>query len=178
MERDKNMGLFDFLRRQDAPARPEPVAADYAPGIVCSPVSGTAMQLSETSDPVFSSGAMGPGVAVAPTGEIAYAPVTGTVSAAMPHAVGIVGDDGAEVLVHVGMDTVAMGGDGLSSLVSQGERVSAGQPVASFSRDKIASAGKDDTVFVIVTNGDEFAGVTPVENGPIEAGDAAVRLSR
>lgn len=172
------MGLFDFLRRAAEHGGPEPVATHYAAGVVCSPVTGDVRQLSETSDPVFSSGAMGQGVAVSPVGEVAYAPVTGTVSAAMPHAVGIAADDGAEVLVHIGVDTVEMAGSGLSCLVSQGERVSAGQPIARFSREEIARAGKDDTVFVIVTNSDAYERVEPVENCRVEAGDAVARLSR
>ena len=172
------MGLFDFLKKKAEPARPEPVAAAWGPGVVCSPVSGEAVQLAESDDPVFASGAMGGGIAVRPTGEVAYAPVTGTVSAAMAHAVGITADDGAEVLVHVGIDTVEMNGDGLACLVAQGSHVEAGQPIVSFSREKIAAAGKKDTVFVLVTNSDDYAEVKPVPNGPVEAGAIVVRLSK
>lgn len=172
------MGLFDFLRQSSKHAGPEPITTKYLPGVICSPVSGTAMQLSETSDPVFSSGAMGPGIAVAPSAETAYAPVPGTVSAAMPHAVGITGSDGVEVLVHVGVDTVAMAGNGLACLVSQRDRIEAGQPIVSFSRAKISAAGKDDTVFVIVTNADDLAGVSPIANGQVTAGDVVARVSR
>lgn len=172
------MGLFDFLKKAAAPAKPEPVAASWAPGVVCAPVSGSAVQLAETSDPVFASEAMGKGIAVEPSGEVAYAPVTGTVSAAMPHAVGITADDGAEVLVHVGIDTVEMAGNGLTCLVSQDAHVEAGQPIVSFSREKIAAAGKKDTVFTIVTNSDDYAEVTPAANGPVSAGSAVVRLAK
>ena len=172
------MGLFDFLKKAAAPAKPEPVAASWAPGVVCAPASGTAVQLAETSDPVFASEAMGKGIAVEPSGEVAYAPVTGTVSAAMPHAVGITADDGAEVLVHVGIDTVEMAGNGLTCLVAQGAHVEAGQPIVSFSREKISAAGKKDTVFTVVTNSDDYAEVAPIANGPVDAGSVAVHLTK
>lgn len=172
------MGLFDFLKKKAEPARPEPIAAAWEPGVVCAPVAGEAIQLAESDDPVFASGAMGKGIAVRPTGEVAYAPVTGTVSAAMPHAVGITTEDGCEVLVHVGIDTVEMNGNGLSSLVAQGSHVEAGQPIVSFSREKIAAAGKKDTVFVLVTNSDDYAEVAPVPDGSVDAGAVVVRLSK
>lgn len=172
------MGLFDMFKRAAKPAAPSPITASYEAGVVCAPVSGELVQLSETSDPVFSSEAMGKGAAVRPSGEVAYAPVSGTVSAAMPHAVGLVADDGAEVLVHVGIDTVEMKGDGLTCLVAQGERVAAGAPIVSFSKAKIAAAGKQDTVFVVVTNTDDYAEVAPAQNGAVEAGSVVVRLTK
>lgn len=172
------MGLFDFLKKAAAPAKPSPVAASWSAGVVCAPVSGNALQLSETSDPVFASEAMGKGIAVEPSGEVAYAPVTGTVSAAMPHAVGITADDGVEVLVHVGIDTVEMAGNGLTCLVAQGAHVEAGQPIVSFSREKISAAGKKDTVFTVVTNSDDYAEVAPIANGPVDAGSVAVHLTK
>lgn len=172
------MGLFDFLKKAAGNDRPEPVDTQYVSGVACAPVSGDVVQLSETSDPVFSSGAMGRGVAVNPTGEVAYAPVSGTVSASMPHAVGITTEDGAEVLVHVGVDTVEMGGDGLTALVSAGSTVKAGDPVVSFSRAKISAAGKQDTVFVIVTNSDDYASLELAPNGPVAAGAVVIRMAK
>lgn len=171
------MGLFDFLKKPAAPAKPEPVSAAYAAGVVCAPVSGDAIQLSESADPVFASEAMGKGIAINPSGEVAYAPVSGTVSAAMAHAVGMVADDGAEVLVHVGIDTVEMNGNGLTCLVAQGDHVEAGQPIVSFSKSKIAAAGKSDTVFTVITNSDDYT-VEPVANGPVTAGSVVVKLTK
>ena len=104
--------------------------------------------------------------------------MSGTVSASMAHAVGITADDGAEVLVHVGIDTVEMSGNGLTCLVSQDARVEAGQPIVSFSKSKIAAAGKKDTVFTIVTNSDDYAEVAPVADGPVDAGSVVVRLTK
>ena len=150
----------------------------YERGTVCSPVTGTVVQLSETPDPVFSSGAMGVGVAVVPDGETVFSPVSGTVLSAMPHAVGILSDDGAEVLVHVGIDTVEMGGDGLTCHVAQDSRVAAGDPIVTFSKEKVAAAGKRDTVFVIVTNSDDFASVTPRDNGAVTVGSPILHVVR
>ena len=172
------MGLFDFFKKAAEPAKPEPVSASGAAGVVCAPVSGKAVQLSETSDPVFSSEAMGKGIAIELSGEVAYAPVSGTVSASMAHAVGITAGDGAEVLVHVGIDTVEMSGNGLTCLVSQDARVEAGQPIVSFSKSKIAAAGKKDTVFTVVTNSDDYAEVAPVADGPVGAGSVVARLTK
>lgn len=175
------MGLFDMFKKAAkpaAPAKPAPVSAAWKSGVVCSPVKGSALQLAETSDPVFSSEAMGKGIAVSPAEEMAYAPVSGTVSAAMPHAVGLVSDDGAEVLVHVGIDTVEMNGNGLTCLVGQGDHVDAGAPIVSFSKAKIAEAGKQDTVFVVVTNSDDYAQVAPVPDGPVDAGAVVITLTK
>ena len=166
--------------RPDREEAPElaPVPTQYERGTACSPVTGTVVQLSETPDPVFSSGAMGVGVAVVPDGETVFSPVSGTVLSAMPHAVGILSDDGAEVLVHVGIDTVEMGGDGLTCHVAQDSRVAAGDPIVTFSKEKVAAAGKQDTVFVIVTNSDDFASVKPRDNGAVTVGSPILHVVR
>lgn len=166
--------------RPDREEAPElaPVPTQYERGTACSPVTGTVVQLSETPDPVFSSGAMGVGVAVVPDGETVFSPVSGTVLSAMPHAVGILSDDGAEVLVHVGIDTVEMAGDGLTCHVAQDSRVAAGDPIVTFSKEKVAAAGKQDTVFVIVTNSDDFASVTPRDNGSVTVGSPILHVVR
>lgn len=155
-----------------------PVPTEYERGTICSPVTGSVIQLAETTDPVFSSGAMGAGIAVAPSAETVFSPVSGTVLSAMPHAVGILADDGSEVLVHVGVDTVEMAGDGLTCHVQQDARVAAGDPIVTFSKAKVAAAGKQDTVFVIVTNTDDFASVQPREDGPVTAGNSIIHVTR
>lgn len=164
-------------QKEEAP-KLAPVPTQCERGTVCSPVTGTVVQLSETSDPVFSSGAMGGGVAVVPSEETVFSPVSGTVLSAMPHAVGILSDDGAEVLVHVGIDTVEMAGDGLTCHVAQDSRVAAGDPIVTFSKEKVAAAGKQDTVFVIVTNSDDFASITPRDNGAVTVGSPILHVVR
>ena len=80
--------------------------------------------------------------------------------------------------MHVGIDTVEMAGDGLTCHVQQDARVTAGDPIVTFSKAKVAAAGKQDTVFVIVTNTDDFASVQPREDGPVTAGSPIIRVTR
>lgn len=138
-----------------APA-PVSIVVPSEPGAIFSPVAGTVVALPDVPDPVFASGALGPGCGVKPASGEVYAPVTGTVTVTSEtgHALGFAGDDGAEVLVHIGIDTVEMGGKGFTCLVKQGQRVSAGDPVTTFSREAVAAAGFDDIVIVAVSNAD------------------------
>lgn len=174
------MGLFDFLKKATGQTKTQPIKAAYAAGVVCSPVSGELVQLSETVEPLFSSEAMGKGVAIRPSSGTVYAPASGTVTAIISsqHAVGLLADDGTEILVHVGVDTVEMKGDGFVCHVEQGDRVSAGDPIIGFSKEKIAAAGFDDTVFVVVTNTDDYAEVASAPDGPVEAGTVVVHLTK
>ncbi|MDN5571734.1 MAG: beta-glucoside-specific PTS transporter subunit IIABC [Propionibacteriaceae bacterium] len=129
---------------------------------VTSPVTGRIVELADLSDPVFASGAMGPGVGVVPIDGEILSPVTGTVIVAMKtgHAFGIRTDDGVELLVHVGVDTVKLNGKGFSNPVVKGARVAAGQTLVTADLDTIAAAGYDPTVILIVTN---FKKVGPVQ---------------
>lgn len=144
--------LFERFKKAKRHGTPEAVAAATEPGVICAPVSGRVVPMSDVPDPVFSSGTLGTGAGIWPTEEIAYAPISGTVSATMGHAIGIAGDDGVEVLVHVGLDTVGMEGRGFIPYVRQGERVAAGQPILGFSKIAIAAAGHEDIVVVALTN--------------------------
>ena len=110
--------------------------------------------LHEVSDPAFAEGILGVGVAVIPAEGCVYAPVDGTVAAAFPtgHAIGLMSDDGMEVLIHVGIDTVTMKGDGFSLKVGQGDRVTRGQLLLTFEPEKIEAAGHETTTMVLVSN--------------------------
>ena len=131
------MGFFDKLFGGKEPAKPavESVATEEAAGVVCSPVAGTPVRLSEVPDPVFGGGMMGKGCGVKPSEGVAYAPVSGEITAAFPtgHAYGLKADDGVEVLIHIGMDTVGMNGKGFKIIAQQGSRVAAGDPLGTFS---------------------------------------------
>jgi beta-glucoside PTS system EIICBA component len=135
---------------------------------VHSPVVGTAMALSEVPDKVFASGAMGGGFAVLPTSGRVTAPVSGTVVAAMPHAVGIKSDDGVELLVHVGIDTVQLEGEHFQGYVTKGQHVNRGDVLLDADLDAIAAEGYDLTTMVIVTNTSKFAAVEPEAEGPVD----------
>lgn len=178
------MGLFDRFKKA-APAAskvaPAAVAAQWEPGVVRAPVSGEVVALADVPDPVFASEGLGKGCGIKPTEEVVYAPVTGTVSALIEsskHAVGISEDDGVEALVHVGLETVSMGGKGFSYLVGEGQRVNAGDPVLTFSRAAIRDAGHDDTVMMVVSNSDELASVDLCVAGTVAAGEPIIRASK
>lgn len=178
------MGLFDFFKKKDkkaaAPAAaPAPQAVPEEKDIVVlQPVKGEVITLEAIDDGVFSSGALGKGVGIKPTGETVVAPVSGTVStvAETKHAVGITGDDGEEVLVHVGLDTVMMKGEGFDVLVKEGEHVKAGQPILKFSEQAIKDAGYPTTTVLVVVNTDKFKDVKTLKTGAGEAGDEVLEL--
>ena len=166
-----------------APSAPEPSAptpaAEATPRALLAPLSGAVRPISEMPDPVFSSKTMGDGLAIEPAAgaDTVVAPADATVAATMPgsnHAIGLVLDDGMELLVHVGVDTVEMGGDGFSCLVEQGQRVSAGQPLMTFSTEKIAAAGHPTTVAFIVTAEGAARELELVSGMSAEAGQTVV----
>lgn len=179
------MGLFDRFKNhgstQAKPAKPEPVEVVASEDMVAAPATGTVIAMPDLPDPVFSGGAMGLAAGIQPEVGIVYAPITGQVIAAMPHAIGIEGDGTAEVLVHVGVDTVEMNGEGFTLHVAKGDQVQAGQPLVSFDRAKVAAAGHPDVVICVVTNTEDIedAGgsvVTAIESGSmIQAGQALLQ---
>ena len=143
------------------------------------PVTGQAIQLSETKDQVFSSGLMGKGIAIEPTvGEI-YAPADGTLTVTndSKHAYGLLTTNGAEVLLHIGIDTVQMAGDGFSTQVKQGQVVKKGDLLGTFNIDKIKAAGYEATVMVIETNTMSFAEVQGIDNQTVTVGQAIIQTT-
>ena len=145
---------------------------------IISPIIGQAVALENVNDPVFSSGAMGQGIAVKPSEGVVYAPADAevTIAFATGHAFGLKTANGAEILIHVGIDTVSMNGDGFEQKVAQGDKVKAGDVLGTFDSAKIAAAGLDDTTMVIVTNTADYASVTPVATGEVAKGDAIIEV--
>ena len=140
---------------------------------VQSPVSGVVVALSDVPDPVFSGRIVGPGVAVIPDpaggDEVsALAPISGTITKIHPHAYIITNDAGRSVLVHLGLDTVSLGGSGFTLLADEGQRVDAGSPVISWSPAQIEAGGLNPIVPVIALEGDE-TDLEPVSPGRITA---------
>ena len=123
-----------------------------------SPADGLVAALADVPDPVFSVGMLGAGCCVWPDEGVVCAPAAGVVGVAMPHAVGISTGD-VEVLVHIGVDTVEMGGKGFELLVRQGQCVEAGQALVRFDREAVAAAGHSDCVVDTVTNSADMAAV-------------------
>lgn len=134
-----------------------------------SPIVGEVVALSEVNDPVFSSGVMGQGIAVKPSKGVVYAPADAEIAIAFPtgHAYGLKTDNGAEILIHVGIDTVSLNGKGFEAKVSQGDRVRAGDIIGTFDSEVIAASGLDDTTMVIITNTMDYAEVTPIATGSV-----------
>ena len=180
------MGLFDMFKKKDAPAAPSTPATPASievsagPDELCAPVTGKVIAMSEVPDPVFSGEVLGKGCAVWPEGDVVYAPVTGEITVTMGHAVGIKSDDGIEVLVHVGVDTVNLQGKGFTAYAKQGDRVVAGQPVLGIDRKVIADAGYKDCVVLAVSNTAEFASVDMAAeaDSSVVAGAPVVKVTR
>ncbi|PZU33319.1 MAG: PTS beta-glucoside transporter subunit EIIBCA [Actinomyces sp.] len=165
----------------EAPA--EEVKPALAPGAVtevAAPLNGTVMALEDVSDPVFSSGAVGKGAGLTPTGDIVVtAPADGTVvvAPASGHAFGINLDNGIELLIHVGLDTVNLEGKGFDVKVEQGDRVTAGQELVRVDRTVIEEAGYPLTTPVLITNTAKFASVEVIPDGDVTTGAPLIRVT-
>ena len=165
-----------------APAAPAAAAAPTATDqvVVAAPVAGRLVGLDEVPDPVFASRALGEGVGIVPADGRILAPADGLLASVAPtgHAFGLVTDGGAEVLVHVGIDTVTMQGTGFDVRVEQGQRVAAGDLLAVVDLEAIREAGVDPITLVTVPNTATFAAVEPAPSGEVAAGDTALTARR
>ncbi|HFI0796204.1 TPA: sucrose-specific PTS transporter subunit IIBC [Streptococcus suis] len=161
-------------------AAPTAPVAEVAEETLVSPLSGDVVALENVNDPVFSSGAMGKGLAVKPTEGVVYAPADAEVTIAFEtgHAYGLKTASGAEILIHIGIDTVSMNGNGFEKLVAAGDKVAAGTPIAKFDAAKIAEAGLDDTTMIIVTNTADFTEVSPLAEGTISHGADFLKVAK
>ena len=139
---------------------------------IAAPLKGEVVALENVNDPVFSSGAMGKGAAIKPSGNQVVAPFDGEVQIAFPtgHAYGLKSDKGAEVLIHIGIDTVSLDGKGFDAKVQANQRIKKGDVLATFDSSVITEAGLDDTTMVIVTNTADFEDVSSVANGSVAEG--------
>lgn len=147
---------------------------------VASPVNGEVKPLSEVADDAFSSGALGQGIALVPSEGKVYAPVDGEVTTFFPtgHAIGLLSNGGAEILIHVGMDTVKLDGRGFTPRVSQGSRVKKGDLLLEFDLELIQKEGYSTVTPMIVTNTDDYTAVEPVRARSLHTGDAAIRIQK
>jgi PTS system D-glucosamine-specific IIA component/PTS system glucose-specific IIA component len=140
------------------------------------PVEGKTLPLSEVPDPVFAEKMAGDGVAIEPAGDIVVAPADGELTLVFKtkHAFALTLDTGAEILVHIGIDTVSLNGEGFEQLAEQGTKVKAGTPIIKVDRAFIKSKGFSLVTPVLITNADDFASITPVENIDTVAGKTVV----
>lgn len=166
------MGLFDKLFKKE-----QAIEVTTEKNTLYLPIEGEVISLEEIGDDVFSSEVLGKGCGIKPAEETVYAPASGTISsvAETKHAVGIMTEDGVEVLIHVGMDTVDMNGEGFEVLVKPDQKVKCGQPMLKFSMSKIKAAGHPTTTAFVVTNTDDLGEVTVLKTGVLPKLTAIIR---
>jgi PTS system beta-glucosides-specific IIC component len=181
--------VMELIFYKDGPVKK---AADKAPaaasadadagaakgGVVAAPVTGNVIALSDVKDEAFSSGAMGQGLGIEPTEGKVYAPIDGEITTFFPtgHAIGITSDNGIEILIHVGMDTVELNGKGFTPKKKQGDRVTKGELMLEFDMNLIKEAGYSTVTPMIITNSEDFADIIPAEPGSITHGQDAITL--
>lgn len=181
--------LLTLILYKDETPAPEPAAAPVpenaasaapaapAGGVVCSPLQGTVLPLEQVKDEVFSQKILGDGIAVVPAKGELYAPADGRIESVFDskHAISMVCSNGAELLMHIGMDTVKLEGKGFEPQVKNGDTVKKGQLLMKFDLDGIKAAGYDSTTPIVVTNGDDFT-IKPVGEGSVAPGAALMKL--
>ena len=168
--------LEDYL--ENAPKTPAAHAANDTVLSAC--LNGTVVPLADVKDEAFASGALGDGIAIEPTDGELVAPADGEISSTFEthHAVGMTTTDGAELLMHIGIDTVKLGGKHFTYLVNEGDKVKKGQPLIRFELEAIKAEGYPVTTPVIVCNTDDYAVVEAKASGTVKQGDALLELKR
>lgn len=167
-------------KAKDAPAVPSQAPAEKnGEAEVVSPLKGTAIPLEEVKDPTFASGALGKGMAVIPSEGMVKAPFDGTVTMVFDtlHALALTSDDGVEVLIHIGINTVELKGQHYKALVKEGQHVAAGTPLMEFDMEAIKAKGYDLTTPVLVTNSADYANVTCEKTGETGYGELVIKIS-
>ena len=182
--------LEDYLENAPktpaATAAPAPAAAPAAPAaaakdtVLSACLNGTVVPLADVKDEAFASGALGDGIAIEPTDGELVAPADGEISSTFEthHAVGMTTADGAELLMHIGIDTVKLGGKHFTYLVNEGDKVKKGQPLIRFELEAIKAEGYPVTTPLIVCNTDDYAAVAAKASGTVKQGDALLELKR
>ena len=180
--------LEDYLENAPktpaATAAPAPAAAPAVPAaaakdtVLAACLTGTVVPLAEVKDEAFASGALGDGIAIEPTDGELVAPADGEISSTFEthHAVGMTTADGAELLMHIGIDTVKLGGKHFTYLVNEGDKVRKGQPLIRFDIEAIKAEGYPVTTPLIVCNTDDYAAVAAKASGAVKQGDALLEL--
>lgn len=170
------MKLFNLLKKNSEMVE----STESFPVILAADAKGTLISLEQIPDELFSQGVLGQGCGIMPTEGKVYAPMDGKIIqvADTLHAIGLEGIDGMEVLIHVGIDTVDMNGEGFHSYVKVGDIVNKGQLLLTMDLEKIKEAGHPTTVITIVTNSDDFSVVETVSSGEIDPEKDMLRVSK
>ena len=176
------MGIKEDEPAEAAPEDTAETSAEPLPEIadseILSPLAGTAIALEDVPDPTFAEGILGLGAAVEPSEGKVVAPADGTVGTLFDthHAIGLNLDNGAELLIHIGINTVELNGEGFTAHVSEGERVKRGQTLITFDKDLIASKGYKTVTPVIVTNPDDYSEIKRTADGNVGSSDVLLEL--
>lgn len=171
------MGLFDKLMKKHVAANSDPVVFPVMLGAVA---KGRFVPMEKIPDDVFSQGILGICCGIDPMEGKVYAPIGGKISSltGTKHAIGIEGNGGIEILIHVGVDTVDMSGDGFVNMVKEGDVIEKGQLLLTMDLDKIKAAGHPTVVITAVTNGDDFNSVEFIGTGDVKPGDSVLRIQK
>ena len=171
------MGFFDFLKKSAAPAAP---AEPTFPMMLAADAKGAFVPMENIPDEVFAQGILGTCCGIDPSEGKVFAPAGGEITQAPDsgHALGIMADGGVEILIHVGVDTVEMKGDGFSPKVKVGDKVKKGDLLLEMDLGKIAAAGHPAVVITVVTNTDDFKAVEVVASGAVEPGADLIKVSK
>ena len=169
------MGFLDFLKKKE-----DVKQAPVWPAIIGAECKGTVVPMENIPDEVFSQGILGQCIGIDPAEGKVFAPVDGEITQAPDsgHALGLMSIGGVEVLIHVGVDTVDMNGDGFTPRVKEGDKVKKGQMLLEMDLDKIAAAKHPAVVITVITNTDEFAAVEGVASGAVEPGADLLKVSK
>ena len=169
------MGFFDFLKKKE-----DVQQVPVWPAILGAECKGTVVPMENIPDEVFSQGILGQCIGIDPAEGKVFAPVDGEITQAPDsgHALGLMSTGGIEVLIHVGVDTVDMNGDGFTPRVKEGDKVKKGQLLLEMDLDKIAAAKHPAVVITVITNTDEFASVESVASGAVEPGADLLKISK
>ena len=170
------MGFFDKLFGGKHDAAPKFAGEKMT---VMAPIDGKVIPLEQIPDETFATAILGPGCGIEPTGDTVYAPFDGTITqvASTLHAIGITSDDGIELLIHVGIDTVKLDGVPFTAHVKEGDRVQAGDLLIEFDRQAILDAGYDLATPIIISNSDDYREIDTVASSAVEAGQPLLSVS-
>lgn len=148
--------------------------------VIYAPITGKAVQLSAVNDPTFGEGMMGDGIAIIPSEGKVVSPVNGTVAMVFEtkHALAIVDENGTELLIHIGLDTVTLGGKHFTAHVKSGDKVKIGTPLVDFDMEAIKQEGFDCITPIIVTNTANYRAVAPIEDQAVERGDSIIKVKQ
>lgn len=168
----------DMPEAETAATVEKTVETKWEPGTIICPVKGVAVANDQIPDETFASGALGGGVGIEPEEGIVVAPCDGEISsiADSKHAIGITSADGMEILIHVGIDTVAMNGKGFQPQVSQGDQVKAGQVIMKFSIEEIKRANYPAITAVLLTNSDDYSNFKVIKTGKVSSVDTIMTV--